>query len=94
MKFLKQATCIRYVLGEVLKFVQNNTLTPNDSFFSRIPRKFFIEVFDKKFSFVILHKLTKFNYQTVFTSQFIQQKVLRVSCETFDDVMTFEYFKS
>ena len=30
---------------------------------------FFIEFFDKKFSFVILHKVAKCHYQTVFTSQ-------------------------
>ena len=30
---------------------------------------FFTEIFDKKFSFAILYKLAKFNYQTVFTSQ-------------------------
>ena len=33
---------------------------------------FFIEFFDKKFYFVILHKLAKFHYQIVFTSQAIQ----------------------
>ena len=33
---------------------------------------FFIEIFDKNFSFVTLYKLAKFHYQTVFTSQAIQ----------------------
>ena len=33
---------------------------------------FFIETFDKKFPFVITHKLAKFGYQSVFTSQVIQ----------------------
>ena len=33
---------------------------------------FFVEFFDKKFSFVILHKLAKFRCQTVLTSQVIQ----------------------
>ena len=28
----------------------------------------------------MLHKLAKFHYQTVFTSQVIQQNVFRVSC--------------
>ena len=41
---------------------------------------FFIKFFDKKSYFVILHKLAKFNYQTVLTSQVIQQYVFRVSC--------------
>ena len=31
-----------------------------------------IKLFDKKNSFVILHKLAKFHYKTVFTSQVIQ----------------------
>ena len=39
---------------------------------------FFIKYFDKKFSFVILHKQAKFHSQAVFT----------------DDIMTFEYLKS
>ena len=34
--------------------------------------KFSTEFFDKKFCFVILHKLAKCHYQTVFTSQVIQ----------------------
>ena len=33
---------------------------------------FFTELFDEKFHFVILHKLAKFNYQTVITSEVIQ----------------------
>ena len=33
---------------------------------------FFIDFFDKKISFVMLHKLAKFHHQTAFTSQVIQ----------------------
>ena len=33
---------------------------------------FFTEFFDKKFCFIILHKLAKYHYSTVFTSQVIQ----------------------
>ena len=33
---------------------------------------FFIEFFDKQFSFVMFHKLAEFHHQTVFTSQVIQ----------------------
>ena len=33
---------------------------------------FFVELLDKKFSLVILHKLAKFYHQTVFTAQVIQ----------------------
>ena len=32
----------------------------------------FLEIFDKRFSCVILLKLSKFRYQTVFTSQIMQ----------------------
>ena len=41
---------------------------------------FFVEFFNKKNYFVILHKLAKFHYQTAFPSQVIQQYVFRVSC--------------
>ena len=34
--------------------------------------KFFVEIFDKKISLVILDELAKFNHQTVFTCQVIQ----------------------
>ena len=40
---------------------------------------FLIDFFDKKIHFVILHKLAKFHYQIVFTSQVIKQYVFRVS---------------
>ena len=33
---------------------------------------FFLEFFDEKFSFVMLHKLAKFHHQTMFTSQVTQ----------------------
>ena len=55
------------------------------SFLQRIPSKlksfqatFFVEVFDKNFSFVMLHKLANFHHQIVFTSQVIHLKVFRV----------------
>ena len=42
----------------------------------------------------MLHKLVKFHYKTVFTSQIIQWNVLHVSClGILDDIMTFEYVK-
>ena len=41
---------------------------------------FFIKFFDKKFSFVILHKLAKSYYQTALTFQVIQWNVFRASC--------------
>ena len=39
-----------------------------------------MEFLDENFSFVILEKLAKFHYQTVFASQVIQWNVFRVSC--------------
>ena len=42
--------------------------------------EFFMEFFDKKIYFVMLHKLAKFHYQTVFSSQVIHQNMFRVSC--------------
>ena len=36
MKFLKQATYIRYVLAKLSKYVQISTLTSSDSFLQRI----------------------------------------------------------
>ena len=83
MKLLKQATYIRYVLAKLSKFVQISTLTFPESFSEEslkikkdlklVSRSQFSDNFlIKKFSFVILHKLAKFNYHTVFTSQVIQ----------------------
>ena len=83
MNFLKQATYIRYVYNSKTKVCPNqhaelirllfiedskNLKGPGTSF----QVTFCIELYDKKFTFVILHKLVKFHYQTVFTSQFIQ----------------------
>ena len=90
-EIFNQASYIGYLLAKLLKFVQINTLTFSDSFLQRIPWKlkgpatsfqaiFFLNFFGKIFSFVILHKLAKFHYQTVFTSQVIHQYLLRVSC--------------
>ena len=83
MKFLKQTTYVSYVITKLSKSVQINKRTSSDSFIKRILWKlkgpgtsfqttFFTKFFDKKFSSVILHKLIKFHYQTVFTSQAIK----------------------
>ena len=81
MKFLDQAAYIRLCISKLSKFVQISTLT-SDSFLRFIEyykgpiasfqATFFIEFFDKKYSFVILEKLAEFHYQTVFISQVIQ----------------------
>ena len=76
MEFLKRAAYIRYVIAKLSKFVQISMQTSSDSFLQRIlsklnqkrPRTSVIEFFNEEFSFVILHKLVKFHYQTVFTS--------------------------
>ena len=91
MIFLKQAIYVRYVIAKLSKFVQINLQNSADSFLQKILGKlkrpgtsfqatFFIEFFNKKISFVILHELAEFRYQTVFFSQVIQQNVLGVSC--------------
>ena len=41
---------------------------------------FFVEFFDKNFSFVIWHKLATFYYQTVFTTRVIQQNIFHILC--------------
>ena len=87
MKFLRQAAYIRYVIAKLSKCVQAAHWPPQIPFYRRLSEywkapgtsfqaTFFIEFFDKKFCFVILHKLDKVHYQTVFTSVF----TFRVSC--------------
>ena len=82
MKFLKQATFIRYVLAKLSNFVQISTQTFSDSvlqgFFWKLnwdlnyfPDHICPKKFDKRSSFVMLHKLAEFHHQTVFTSQVI-----------------------
>ena len=72
MELLKQATCIRYVSAELSNFGQISTQTSLDSFLQRVlwklkktwnyfPGHIFHIVFDKHFSFVMLHKLAKFH---------------------------------
>ena len=87
--FFKQAIYIRYVIAKLSKFVQISLLPPQIPFYrgsfenwkgsgTSFQATFFTEFFDKFFSFVILHKLTKFHYQTVFTFQLIQWNVFLV----------------
>ena len=89
MKLLKQTTYVRYVLAKLSKFVQTSTKTSSDPFYRGVfenekgpgtsfQAKFFIEFFDKKFSFVLLHKLAKSHRQTFFTSQVIQSNEFHV----------------
>ena len=69
--------------SKAIELVQISMLTSSDSFYrgffenykgpgTSFQATIFIEFFDKKFYFVILHELAKFHYQTVFTSQVIQ----------------------
>ena len=91
MKFLKQAIYIRYGIAKLSKIVQITMQTSSDSFLQRILWKskgpgasfqftFIIEFFDKNVSFVILHKLAKFHYQTVFTTHVIQ---INMFCDSY-----------
>ena len=95
MKLLKQATYMKYAIGKLSKFVQIRMLTSTDllyrGFFENkkgpgtsFQATFFLEFFKKRNCFVILHKLAKCDYQTVFTSH----------AWAFDGVMIFEYLKS
>ena len=72
-----------YVLAKLSKFVKISTLASSDSLLQKtlenltrpgtsFQATFFIAFFEKKISYVILHKLVKFHYQTVFTIQVIQ----------------------
>ena len=83
MKRLKQLAYIKYVIAKLSKFVKISMHTSLDYFYRRFSENlkglqtsfqaiFFIKSFDKNFSFIILHKLAKFHYQTVFTFQFLQ----------------------
>ena len=88
MKLLKRAAYVRYVIAKLSKFVQISMQTSSDSFLQRIlwefkrtwnqfPGHIFHWIFDKRFSFVILHKLAKFHYQTVY---FPNYSIKCVSC--------------
>ena len=82
MKFLKQATYVRYVLVKLIKICSSQRIDLLRFHFTEdslkiekgleIVSTFFTEFFDKDFSFVILHKLVKFHHQIVFTFQVIR----------------------
>ena len=89
--FLKQATYISYVTAKLSKFIQNQHVDLLRIIFTKdflkikkgvelVSRPHFSQNFDKKFNFVILHKLVKFLQQIVFTYQVIQYYVFCVSC--------------
>ena len=76
MRFLKQTTYIRYVIAKLQNLFKSACwfLFTEDSLkikksVTSFQATFFIEFVDEKFYFVILCKLAKFHYQTVFTSQ-------------------------
>ena len=60
----------------------------------------FVEFFDKNFSFIIWHKLAKFYYQTMFTSQVIQWNVYLVLCfwwrheKRISKILKFDFLKN
>ena len=83
MKFLKKATYIRYLIAKLSNcpsqhadfhriLFTEDSLKIKKGFGTSFQPTFLIDFFDKKIHFVILHKLAKFHYQIVFTSQVIQ----------------------
>ena len=82
MKFLRQATYIRYILAKLSKPVQITKQTSSDFFtedylkskkgLELVSRPCFLQNFFIIFFFEILRKPAKFHYQTVFTPQVIQ----------------------
>ena len=78
MKLLNQAIYVIYVLAKTIKTRQNqytdllrflfieDSLKIKKEFCTSFQATFFIEIFDKTFSFVMLNKLAKFHHQTVF----------------------------
>ena len=88
MKFLKQATYVKYELGKPIKICPNQHIDLFRFHFTEDSLKikkgleivsrshfllnFLIELLLLFFFFVILHKLVKFHHQIVFTSHAIQ----------------------
>ena len=83
MKFMKQATYIRYATAKLSNFIQISMRNSSYSFLGKILWKLkgpgtsfqvalLIGFFDKNVSFVMLHTLAKVHYLTVFISQVIQ----------------------
>ena len=84
MKILKQATYVEICNSKSIRICPNQQADLHRILFIEDYLKikkgpgtsfqaiFFIEFSDKKIYFVILHKLTKVNYQTLFTSQVFQ----------------------
>ena len=60
---------------------------------NQFPGHTFHKFLDKKFSLVILDKLTIFHYQTVFTSSY-SLECFMFHAQTIGDIMTFERLKS
>ena len=81
--FSSKLIIFRYVIAKLSKFGHISMQTSSDFFLQRILWKFkrawswrphlfiYLFIFDKKFSFVVIHKLAKFHFRTRFTSQVI-----------------------
>ena len=97
MKFLKQATYIRYETAKLSKFVQNSMVTSTESFLAEDSLKtikglelvfrpyFSYNFLTRKIYFLILHTLAKFHYQTVY---FPSYSIICVSCFMLGHLMT------
>ena len=81
MKYLKQATYIRSAVAKLSEFIQISMQSSSDSFYrgflenwkgpgTSFQAIFFTEDFNKKFSSVIIHKLARFHYQTVYSPSY------------------------
>ena len=85
-------TCLHLICNrKTIKICQNQHAHLSDSLYiglfenqkefgASFEATFFINLFDKNFPFVMLHKLAKFHYQTVITFQVTKKNVYHVSC--------------
>ena len=104
MKFLRQATYMRYVIPNPCKLAQISTQVSIDCFLQRIfsnlkgtwnyfPGHTFHRILWWKSYLQMLHILAIFHYQAVFASQVIQQNGFNVSCLRIWWHHEFEYLK-
>ena len=101
LTFFKQGILYQICISKTIKICPNQhtgllrfLFTENIGSGTNLKATFFIEFFDKKFSFVILHKLAKFHYQTVFTLKLSSKIYFMFCAQPFNDAMAFEYLKS
>ena len=103
MKLLNQPAYIRYIIAKLSIFVLKLACKPFYGGFFEIENglelvlelgHIFHKIFDKNFSFAILHKLARFHCQTVLISMLFSKIGFLFHAQEFDDVITLEYLKS